>query len=138
MEEFYCGKKAEEQRIITEEDILAFAEVSRDYNPIHVDKQIAEKSIFGQQIAHGMLSASMFSGILGTKMPGSGTIYLKQELEFLKPVFVGDCLTAKVEIVEILPKNKAKLSTIITNQKSENVVSGHAIVKLPHEQRGDV
>ena len=88
------GQKASISRKITEKDILDFANIVGDFNPIHVDEKFAKKSIFKGNIAHGMLTASLISAVLGNKLPGPGYIYLKQELKFLKPVFPDDTITA--------------------------------------------
>lgn len=125
------GEKANDSRIITEADILDFARVSGDYNPIHVDKDKASKSIFGHQIAHGMLVASSISAILGCKYPGEGTIYLEQNLKFLKPVYIGDTCDSTVTVSEIINEEKGiyKLTTVVNNQHGEIVVDGYAVIK---------
>lgn len=125
------GQSASFTKKITENDINAFAEVSGDFNPIHVDEEAAKKSVFGRRIAHGMLSASFISAVLGMYLPGEGTIYLGQNLKFLKPVDVGDEITAKVTVAEIVNADKGiyKLSTQCFNQKDEMVIDGEATVK---------
>lgn len=128
---FEVGMYAEEKRKITLEMVLAYAEVSGDHNPIHVDAEYARNSIFGGQIAHGMLGASMFSKLLGEDMPGNGTIYMAQDLKFLKPVYIGDEICARVTIEELLEKGRARISTVVDNQKGERVIEGSALVKLP-------
>ena len=125
------GKSATFTKKITESDINAFAEVSGDFNPIHVDEEAAKKSVFGRRIAHGMLSASFISAVLGMYLPGEGTIYLGQNLKFLKPVDIGDEITAKVTVAEVVNEDKGiyKLSTQCFNQKEEMVIDGEATVK---------
>ncbi|OFS19728.1 MULTISPECIES: MaoC family dehydratase [Clostridium] len=118
-------------KTITEYDIYNFACICGDFNPIHIDKEKAEKSVFKKQIAHGMLIGSFISTVLGMYLPGPGTIYLSQNLNFKKPVYIGDTITATVTIVEIENNNIAKLITIITNQNDTVVLEGEAIVKLP-------
>lgn len=86
---------------------------------------------FGRRIVHGMLTASFFTTVIAGKMPGPGTIYMKQEARFLKPVYLGDTITAKVEITELMEKGKAELRTVVTNQDGIMVVDGTALVKLP-------
>ena len=125
------GQSASFTKRITENDINAFAEISGDFNPIHVDEDAAKKSVFGRRIAHGMLSASFISAVLGMYLPGEGTIYLGQNLKFLKPVDIGDEITAKVTVAEVVNEDKGiyKLSTQCFNQKEEMVIDGEATVK---------
>jgi acyl dehydratase len=118
----------------TQEQVNAFAEVTGDKNPVHLDKEYAEKTIFKQPIAHGMLGASILSKVFGTIFPGEGTIYLNQTLNFLRPMFVEQQYEAIFEVKEIIPeKNKAIISTIIQNNEGKSVLSGEAtIMNLEH------
>lgn len=118
-------------KTLTEHDIYAFAGVIGDFNPIHVNEEIAKGSVFGHRIAHGMLVGSLVSTAIGTKMPGEGTIYLEQNLKFKAPVFIGDTCTAKVSVQEVLNADKGiyKLETHILNQDEVVVTDGYAIVK---------
>ena len=129
--EIKIGQKAEYIRIISEEDITRFAEVSGDHNPVHLDEEYAKQTIFKGRIAHGMLSASFISTTLAEKLPGPGTIYLKQELVFIKPVRIGDEITTQVEVIS---KNDEKkrviLKTTCINQDKSVVLSGEALVML--------
>ena len=131
--EYKIGEKTCVKKTITEPDIMKFAEVSGDYNPVHIDQKIAEKSVFGNRIAHGFLVGSIISNAIGMELPGPGTIYMEQDMKFLKPVFIGDTVTAVIEVADIIneKKNILKLSTIVTNQKSEKVIDGYAVVKAP-------
>lgn len=129
--EFQIGQYYEMEKRIDAEDIKKFAELSGDYNPLHMDNAYAKESIFGQRIAHGMLSASYISTIIGTKFPGNGTIYIQQNLKFKRPVYIGEHLIIRVELDEILDKNKAKLLTTVRTIKEETVIEGEALVKLP-------
>lgn len=131
MNSFEVGQKASFGKTITETDIYNYAGICGDFNPVHVNKKEAEKSIFGRQVAHGMLVSSFISTVLGMYLPGPGTIYMGQNLKFLAPVYVGDTVTAEVEIVEISEKGNAKLLTNIMNQEGKVVISGEAYVKLP-------
>ena len=125
------GQKAKYIRIICEEDIERFAEVSGDHNPVHLDEEYAKQTIFKGRIAHGMLSASFISTTLAEKLPGPGTIYLKQELVFLKPVRIGDEITTQVEVVSKNDeKNRVILKTTCINQTKSLVLSGEALVML--------
>jgi 3-hydroxybutyryl-CoA dehydratase len=128
-EDIKVGDIAEYSKEITEKEVLMFAEVSGDHNPVHVDKEYAEKSMFKKQIAHGILSGSLISTVLGTKLPGENTIYMGQQFKFMAPVFFGDTLTAKAEVTEKKDdKHIIKLRTFVVNQDNKVVVDGEATV----------
>jgi 3-hydroxybutyryl-CoA dehydratase len=127
-----AGARATFSKTLTEADIAGFAESTGDTNPVHLDEEFAAASMFGQKIAHGLWSAGLVSAVLGTRLPGPGTIYLGQTLRFMKPVFLGDTITAEVEVVELNEaKRRAKLRTTCTNQAGETVLDGEALVLLP-------
>ena len=112
-------------KTITAEDIDKFAEISLDKNPVHLDEEYASKTIFKKRIAHGILVSGLISAVLGTKLPGEGAIYMGQELKFMAPVFIGDTITATVEIIELIAeKNRVVCSTICTNQDGNQVIVG--------------
>ena len=114
-------------KTITAEDIDKFAEISLDKNPVHLDEEYASKTIFKKRIAHGILVSGLISAVLGTKLPGEGAIYMGQELKFMAPVFIGDTITATVEIIELIAeKNRVVCSTICTNQDGKQVIVGKA------------
>lgn len=114
-------------KTITAEDIDKFAEISLDKNPVHLDEEYASKTIFKKRIAHGILVSGLISAVLGTKLPGEGAIYMGQELKFMTPVFIGDTITATVEIIELIAeKNRVVCSTICTNQDGKQVIVGKA------------
>jgi 3-hydroxybutyryl-CoA dehydratase len=116
-------------RQITDADIRAFAELSGDFNPVHLDDEFARTTRFGRRIAHGMLGASLISTVLGTKLPGQGAIYLSQTLQFLAPVFPGDTITAKVTVTKIKEgKPIVTLETVCENQRGEMLIRGEAVV----------
>jgi len=125
------GKISTYTREITEDDIQKYADVSGDINPAHMDEKYAAQSTFGRRIAHGMLSAGFISAVLGTKLPGPGTIYLSQNLDFKKPVYIGDEITTIVEVSGVLNSDKGiyELATKCVNQNGYVVVDGKAIVK---------
>ena len=126
------GDSASFTKSITETDIIMYAGISGDFNPAHIDAESAKSSMFGQRIAHGMLSAGFISTVLGTQLPGPGTIYMGQDLKFLKPVYIGDTVTATATVVErVEEKNRLKLETVVTNQRGETVISGFATVMPP-------
>lgn len=124
------GQSASFSKTISESDVYGFAGLVGDFNSAHLNKVEAEKSIFGDRIAHGMLVGSLISTVLGMKLPGSGTIYLEQNLVFKKPVYFGDTATATVTVEEIINSIKGiyKMRTVITNQNDDVVVDGYAIV----------
>ena len=119
------GDQASISKTLTEEDVYQFAELSGDFNPIHIDGTTAAKSRFGRQICHGMLVSSLISTVLGMYLPGPGSIYLEQTLEFTAPVYPGDTVTAIVLVKEI-QNNIINLDTRIVNQHNQMVVSGAA------------
>ena len=124
------GDRASIIKRFVDEDILIFSELSNDKNPIHLDSNFASKTNFGRKIVHGMLIASLFSGLLGEKLPGKGTIYLGQTITFIKPVFINEEVTASVEI-QYIRKDKPiyTLKTICETNLNGIVVDGEAIVK---------
>jgi acyl dehydratase len=122
------GQSASITRHVTAEDVEAFARVSGDTNPVHLDAGYAATTRFGKRIAHGMLAVSYISAALGTRLPGPGTIYLSQNVSFLKPVFLGDTITATVSVSKFRPeKGILTLITECFNQAGEKVVDGQAV-----------
>ncbi len=123
------GDTASITRTITEQDIGAFAELTGDHNPVHLDETFAQTTRFGKRIAHGMLGASLISAVLGTELPGKGSIYLSQSLQFLGAVYIGDSVTARVTVKRVRPdKPIATLETICENQRGEILIRGEAVV----------
>jgi 3-hydroxybutyryl-CoA dehydratase len=123
------GDNAEITRTIEQSDIQAFADVTGDHNPVHVDESFAQTTRFGRRIAHGMLTASLISSVLANKLPGEGSIYLGQTLQFVAPVFPGDEITARVTVTDIREgRGIVKLETICLNQRNEIVIRGEATV----------
>jgi len=132
--ELKLGDAAEITKLITEELVNDFARVIGDFNPVHTDQAYAEKTHFKGKIAHGALSIGFLSTVLGNILPGHGTIYLSHEVKFLGPVRIGDTLTVRVEVVELIPeKNRAKLRTTCTNQNMQMVVDGMAWAMPPQK-----
>ena len=126
---FKVGDSAEITKTIEQSDIDAFASVTGDRNPVHVDEEFAKSTRFGKRIAHGMLTASLISAVLANKLPGEGSVYLGQTLQFVAPVFPGDDITARVTVKEIREdKPIVKLETICMNQRGEVVIRGEATV----------
>ncbi|MEA4926464.1 MAG: MaoC family dehydratase [Syntrophomonadaceae bacterium] len=129
VEEINVGETASFTKSVTEFDVYSFAGVTGDMNPVHINTEFAGESVFGQRIAHGILSIGFISNVLGTQLPGPGAIYLKQECAFLKPVFIGDTISATVEVTrKDEAKNRVWLRTYCTNQRQEVVVDGEALM----------
>ena len=126
---FNVGDSAEITKTIEQSDIDAFANVTGDHNPVHVDEEFARTTRFGRRIAHGMLTASLISAVLANKLPGEGSVYLGQTLQFVAPVFPGDEITARVTVREVREdKPILKLETVCVNQRDELVIRGEATV----------
>ena len=130
---YEIGQSAEFSKTIAECDVYGFAGITGDFNPLHTNEEKAGGMYFGKRIVHGMLTASFLSTVIAGTMPGPGTIYMEQDAKFLRPVFFGDTITARVTIVELLEKGRARLTTVVTNQDGVVVVDGTALVKLPKE-----
>ena len=123
------GDKASVTKQITDDDIRAFADLTGDYNPVHLDDKFAAGTRFGRRIAHGMISAGLISSVLANKLPGTGTVYLSQSLSFVAPVFPGDTVTAQVTVTKVREdKPIVTLETVCTNQQNETVIRGEAVV----------
>ncbi|HOM06479.1 MAG TPA: MaoC family dehydratase [Syntrophales bacterium] len=132
MDEIALGETAEFAKTVSETDVYLYAGITGDLNPAHVNEAYAADTFFKGRIAHGMLTAGFISAILGTRLPGPGTIYIRQELNFLAPVRMGDTITARVEVVEkITEKNRLRLRTTCTNQAGKTVLDGEAVVMPP-------
>lgn len=128
------GDKASRTKTVTEADILAFAQASGDTNPVHLDDDYAATTRFGRRIAHGMLTASVISAILGNDLPGPGTVYMSQTLAFKAPVFIGDVVTATVEVIAYREERRiATFHTTCANQDGTLVLDGEAIVLAPKD-----
>jgi len=129
-EDLSLGQSASFAKTITEADILLFAAISGDTNPVHINAEAAAASMFKERIAHGMLSASLISTVLGTKLPGAGTVYLGQNLKFKAPVRIGQTVTATVVITALdAARKRVTLSTTCTVE-GKAVIEGEAIVMV--------
>ncbi|MEO5904980.1 MAG: MaoC family dehydratase [Gemmatimonadaceae bacterium] len=129
-DELAVGMTDEYSKTVTDKDVMMFADITGDFNPVHVDEVAAKKTRFGGRIAHGMLGAGLISAAIANRLPGPGSIYLGQTLKFTLPVRIGDTVTATIAVTEILLKRRVKLSTICTNQNGEKVIDGEATVML--------
>ena len=133
MAQLYVGQEAEASKCFTMEDVRQFAGLSGDDNPLHVDEAYAEKGRFGRCVVHGILVSGLISKVLGTQLPGEGSIYLEQNLSFRKPVYVGDTVTARIRITEIRPEKKIiTLETNVYDREDQCVILGTA--KILYEE----
>jgi 3-hydroxybutyryl-CoA dehydratase len=132
MNDLNVGDTAEFSKTISESDVYLFAGITGDLNPAHINEAYAQKTFFKTRIAHGMLSAGFVSAVLGNQLPGPGSIYVRQELNFLAPMRIGDTITARVEVIEKNPeKNRVKLRTTCVNQDGTKVTEGEAVISPP-------
>ena len=125
--ELKIGMKDSISKTVTETDVIMYSGITLDTNPAHLNEEYAKETVFKKRIAHGMLTAGFVSAVLGTKLPGEGSIYMGQELRFTAPVYMGDTITAEAEIIELIPeKNRVILRTTCTNQEGKVVLDGKA------------
>jgi 3-hydroxybutyryl-CoA dehydratase len=116
-------------KIITDSDVRQFAALVGDENPVHLDDEFAARTRFGRRIAHGMWGVSLISALLGMQLPGPGTIYLSQTVQFLAPIYIGDTVTAQVKVVKVRDdKSIVTLETHCQNQRGELIIKGEAVV----------
>jgi 3-hydroxybutyryl-CoA dehydratase len=133
-EQLVVGQCAEFTKTITETDVVLYAGITGDMNPVHVDQVYAERSRFGGRIAHGMLTAGYVSAVLGMQLPGPGAIYVAQTLRFAAPVRIGDTVTARAEVLELVrERRRVRLRTTVLNQHAEVVLDGEATAMIPDE-----
>lgn len=131
----YCdikiGDSASMERAYTMEDLLMFSDLSLDKNPIHLDPEYGRQSMYKDNIVHGLLVASLISGVLSEKLPGHGTIYMSQDLQFLQPVYLGKKCIARVEVMEKQDEHHILIlkTTISVEEESNVVAEGEAVVK---------
>lgn len=133
---FRLGQEGFFYKYVTEQDVEMYAEISGDKNPLHLDEEYAQKTRFHGRIAHGMIGAGFISAAIAGVLPGPGTVYLNQTLNFERPVRIGDRVTAKIKVLKIETKKTfelATLETICVNQNNEIVISGRALVIPPGE-----
>lgn len=136
IEELNVGDSAHFSKTLSESDVYLFAGVTGDLNPAHIDQEYAGKTFFKTRIVHGMLLAGLISGVLGNRLPGPGTVYIRQDLEFLAPVHIGETITAVVEIIEIQPEEKrVRARTTCVNQQGDLVLNGEALVSPPRRPK---
>lgn len=130
--EMKIGDKAFVEKTISESDVYLFSGITGDLNPVHVNQRQAQETRFKGRIAHGILVTGLISTCIGMHLPGPGAIYLGQQIKFTAPVYIGDTVSAEVEIIELnAEKNRVKLKTTCTNQEGKVVISGEALVMPP-------
>jgi len=127
------GDKGSFTKTITEKDVFAFADATGDFNPLHIDEEYAKRTVFGQRIAHGILTVGIISTVLGGEIPGLGTIFVEMHIKFIKPVYFGDTVTATGTVMEIINPKRVRLMVACLNQHGVDVALGNAIVIPPKE-----
>ena len=125
------GMSASMSHVVTDEDVRKFANVSGDHNPVHLDEDYAQKSRYGRRIAHGLFSASFFSGLFGTKLPGRGCVYAAQNLKFRRPVYIGDTVIATVTVISVDVMKKRVLFSTTCSVEGKEVILGDAEIFIP-------
>lgn len=131
-EDLYVGMTYAMSKAFSSEEVQAFSQLSMDDNPLHIDDDFAKNGLFGRKIVHGFLSASLFSAIIGTKMPGEGSVYLSQSMKFYKPVYHNQIVTAYVTVKELYPnKRRVLLQTECKDEYGNVLIDGDALVKIP-------
>ncbi|MFH1806986.1 MAG: MaoC family dehydratase [Pseudomonadota bacterium] len=131
LEDLETGMTGSYAKTVTETDIVLFAGLSGDTNPVHLNDEFAKTTMFEGRIAHGMLSAGFISTVLGTRLPGPGTIYLSQNLQFKAPVRIGDTVTARVTVLEIMAAKKRVVLETNCYVGDRCVIAGEAVVMVP-------
>ena len=133
--ELNLGDRAQFSKTISESDIYLYAGVTGDFNPAHLNQPYAETTFFKSRIAHGLLVAGLISAVVANQLPGAGTIYIRQELDFLAPVYIGDTITAWVEVIGVdRDKNRVTLKTVCANQDGKEVIEGKALCSPPKKK----
>src|SRR5262245_59030242 len=136
-EDLSVGMTETLSKTVASSDVVGFAQLTGDRNPIHLSEHFAAKTSFGRRIAHGLYTASLISAVLGTRLPGPGAIYISQTLNFRAPVKIGDTVEVTVTVAELIPeKSRARLSCICAVD-GEVVLDGEALVKVPSEKRSE-
>ena len=133
-EDLEIGMSAESVHTITEQDIELFAQVSGDRNPLHMDDDFASKTVFGKRIAHGALSASFISGILGNDLPGPGSVFIALSMRFRRPVYIGDEVTARAEVTEKQDKGNRVTLKVSCSVDGKRCIAGEAQVVVPNRE----
>ena len=135
-EELSLGMSRVFSKTITEADLLMFAGVSGDTNPIHLDQDFASRTMFEGRIAHGMLTASLISTVLGTRLPGPGAVYVSQNIRFLAPVRIGDTVIARAQVAELVIEKRRVRMTTVCMVGDKKVMDGEAVLMVPIRPNG--
>jgi 3-hydroxybutyryl-CoA dehydratase len=130
-EDLSVGQEASISNTVTADVIAAFADVSGDHNPVHIDADYAAKTMFKERIAHGMLSAAYISAVFGMQLPGPGAIYISQTLNFKAPVKIGDTVVTTVKVAELVPEKKRAKFECVCTVNGKPVVQGEAVLMVP-------
>ena len=129
------GQSAELTRVATAAVVEAFAELSGDTNPLHLDEAYARTTSFGQRVAHGMLGAAYISAVIGSKLPGPGAVFMTQNLRFRRPVHLGDAVTARVTVKTLYPQRAHALMTTVCEVNGKVVLDGEALIMVPRRPK---
>jgi len=130
IEEIKIGDSAEISKLMSPDMAKVFAEISEDFNPVHLDENYASKSRYKKQIIHGLMATSLFSGLFGTKLPGEGCVYMSQNIVFKRPIYIGDSVTARVEVVAIDKKKKILLFSTRCLVKGKTMIDGESKISV--------
>ncbi len=135
LDELQVGEAVETRKTISETDVYLFAGITGDFNPLHVDAEYSKRTPFGARVAHGPLTLALCAGPLGTELPGLGTVAVSNQIEYQRPVFLGDTIAVRVEVAEVdRERGRATMAITWTNQGGDQVASGTMIVKPPRER----
>jgi 3-hydroxybutyryl-CoA dehydratase len=134
-EDLSVGQSAETTQVASTETVEAFAEVSGDRNPVHLDEAYARTTTFGGRIAHGMLGAAYISAVIGDKLPGPGVVYMTQSLRFRRPVRLGDAVTTRVTVKQLYPQRAHALLATVCEVDGKAVIDGEALVMVPRRPK---
>lgn len=132
-EDLSVGQSAETTKVVTANDVEAFAAVSGDTNPVHLDEAYAKTTTFQTRIAHGMLSGAYISAVIGTKLPGPGAIYLSQSMRFRRPVKLGDAVVSRVTVQELDARRGHATLATVCQVDGKTVVDGEAVIMVPRK-----
>lgn len=134
IDQLRIGDARESRKTVSETDVYLFAGITGDFNPMHVDAEYAKTTPFGARVAHGPLTLALCAGILGTELPGLGTVAVSNHIEYQAPVYIGDTITVRVEVAELDPeRNRATMAITWRNQDGTQVAEGAMVVKPPRE-----
>jgi 3-hydroxybutyryl-CoA dehydratase len=131
IEEIKIGDSAEISKLMSPDMVKAFAEISEDFNPVHLDENYASKSRYKKQIIHGLMATSLFSGLFGTKLPGEGCVYKSQNIIFKRAIYIGDTVTARVEVTNVDIKKKLLLFSTCCFVKGKIMIYGNSEIFIP-------